>query len=99
LRWPISNAALSARALISNGTLKENNAEQYIKTSARVQLKGARKGWSEAKIHRRIKISLGTRKVWDIGKLIAPRPFGGALVSGGDMVGGIVDKIIARGKV
>lgn len=53
-------------------------------------IRGRAKGWSNAKIKRRIMWKARLAKVWAVGKKIPFRPFGGAIIGAGELIKGIV---------
>ncbi len=74
--------------LVNRGDINPNNSYYWMLANARVRARAKRKGknWSEARILRKTRIRYGMRRTWQVVKLIAPKPLGGALVSIGEQI-------------
>lgn len=83
LEWCIFMAKQSAMELFEIGKLTQVEAEQWMETEAKVRARMKRRGksWDRDQIARRVRARLAMRKIWTIGRAVAPRPFGGALVT------------------
>lgn len=95
LEWCVFMAKQNAMHLYETGKLNSVQAEEWLETEAKVRARMKRKGasWPEAKIQRKTKARLAIRKIWRIGRAVAPKPFGGVLVSVGESMERLAEQI------